>query len=129
MWGKIAEEMTLPWRAAEAMHWQMGEHEMARRAGVTAFSLSSNNINGPTMAPVAMAPRPHHMRHNSATPHRRADSLPRGPPPQLPSLAELTAGLPAFAGMQQQGGGYQDLRTQPQMQAQMYNTYHQEPRR
>jgi hypothetical protein len=42
MWAKIATEMTLPWRAAEAMHWQMGEHEMAHRAGVTAFSLSSN---------------------------------------------------------------------------------------
>lgn len=28
----------MPWRAVEAMHWTMGEEEMARRAGVQAFS-------------------------------------------------------------------------------------------
>jgi Myb-like DNA-binding domain len=44
MWSKIAEEMTLPWRAAEAMHWQMGEQEMARRAGVVAFSLLNTPV-------------------------------------------------------------------------------------
>lgn len=122
MWAKIAEEMTLPWRAAEAMHWQMGEHEMARRAGVTAFSLTSNNlINGPPMPPALG--RPHHIRHNSMTPRMRGNSLPRGPPPQLPSLAELTAGLPAYVqGQGQQGGvGYQDLRSPPQIPTQMYN--------
>jgi hypothetical protein len=41
MWAKIAEEMSVPWRAAEAMHWQLGEQDMARRAGVVPFSLSS----------------------------------------------------------------------------------------
>lgn len=126
MWAKIAEEMTLPWRAAEAMHWQMGEHEMARRAGVTAFSLS-NNINGP-MPPNSMPPRPHHVRHNSATARMPGNSLPRVPPPQLPSLAELTAGLPAYAHATQQGAAYQDLRSPPQIPTQMYN-YHQGPRR
>ncbi|KAJ2905143.1 Myb-related protein A [Zalerion maritima] len=39
MWAKVAEEMAVPWRAAEAMHWQLGENDMARRAGVTPFSL------------------------------------------------------------------------------------------
>ncbi|RMZ75110.1 hypothetical protein DV737_g5434, partial [Chaetothyriales sp. CBS 132003] len=39
MWSRIAEEMAIPWRAAEAMHWQMGESEMARRAGVSLFTL------------------------------------------------------------------------------------------
>jgi hypothetical protein len=38
MWSKIAEEMAIPWRAAEAMHWQLGEQDMARRAGVAPFS-------------------------------------------------------------------------------------------
>jgi hypothetical protein len=33
---------TLPWRTAEAMHWQMGKHEMASCAGVTPFSVLSN---------------------------------------------------------------------------------------
>lgn len=42
MWAKVAEEMAVPWRAAEAMHWQLGEADMARRAGVVPFSLSSS---------------------------------------------------------------------------------------
>lgn len=40
MWAKVAEEMQVPWRAAEAMHWQLGEVDMARRAGVVPFSLT-----------------------------------------------------------------------------------------
>lgn len=43
MWAKVAEEMSIPWRAVEAMHWQLGEQEMARRAGVTPFSLASTD--------------------------------------------------------------------------------------
>ncbi|KAL3263377.1 hypothetical protein ABHI18_001846 [Aspergillus niger] len=31
MWSKVAEEMAIPWRAAEAMHWQLGEQEMIRQ--------------------------------------------------------------------------------------------------
>ncbi|KAI1266243.1 hypothetical protein F5Y18DRAFT_24699 [Xylariaceae sp. FL1019] len=46
MWAKVAEEMQIPWRAAEAMHWHMGEQDMARRAGVTPFSLSSQTLEG-----------------------------------------------------------------------------------
>lgn len=49
MWAKIAEEMILPWRAVEAMHWQIGELEMARRAGVVPFTLgnvSTDNTSG-----------------------------------------------------------------------------------
>lgn len=40
MWEKIAKEMQLPWRAAEAMHWQIGEVEMAHRANVPVFHLA-----------------------------------------------------------------------------------------
>lgn len=47
MWAKVAEEMAIPWRAAEAMHWQLGEHDMARRAGVVPFSLTSANLDTP----------------------------------------------------------------------------------
>ncbi|KXX76000.1 snRNA-activating protein complex subunit 4 [Madurella mycetomatis] len=49
MWAKVAEEMQVPWRAAEAMHWQLGETDMARRAGVVPFSLNmtSNEPQGP----------------------------------------------------------------------------------
>lgn len=47
MWSKVAEEMAVPWRAAEAMHWQLGEADMARRAGVVPFSLSSASTDAP----------------------------------------------------------------------------------
>lgn len=43
MWAKVAEEMAIPWRAAEAMHWQLGENDMARRAGVVPFTLTAVN--------------------------------------------------------------------------------------
>jgi hypothetical protein len=33
----------VPWRAAEAMHWQLGEHDMACRAGVVPFTLTPSN--------------------------------------------------------------------------------------
>lgn len=35
MWARVAEELQVPWRAVEAMHWQLGRHDMARRAGQT----------------------------------------------------------------------------------------------
>jgi hypothetical protein len=114
MWSRIAEEMAIPWRAAEAMHWQMGEHEMARRAGVTPFTLANTNNNGTSQQshslnmprhfnpsiqlPPSMLSQagPHsHLRRNS-NPSSFSHSQP-GQPPQLPSLSELTAGLPAFA--------------------------------
>ena len=91
MWAKIAEEMSIPWRAAEAMHWQMGEHEMARRAGVTPFSLTS--LSG---LPMTTVPPRSHMRNNSAAPRTGRDYTLRNMNPQLPSVAELTAGLPAY---------------------------------
>ncbi|KAI0843424.1 hypothetical protein F5Y06DRAFT_3840 [Hypoxylon sp. FL0890] len=47
MWTKVSEEMGIPWRAAEAMHWQLGEQDMARRAGVTQpFSLATSSAEG-----------------------------------------------------------------------------------
>lgn len=48
MWAKVAEEMAIPWRAAEAMHWHLGEADMARRAGVVPFSLSGVNPDAPS---------------------------------------------------------------------------------
>ena len=39
MWSGIAEEMSISWRVAEAMYWQLGEQDMAHRAGVVPFSL------------------------------------------------------------------------------------------
>ncbi|OJJ44187.1 hypothetical protein ASPZODRAFT_154139 [Penicilliopsis zonata CBS 506.65] len=86
MWSKVAEEMAIPWRAAEAMHWQLGEQEMARRAGVVPFSLSSAAIDPPATR----------TRRTSLS-RPRKDSASRHLPSQLPSVEELTAGVPAYA--------------------------------
>ena len=50
MWEKIAKEMALPWRAAEAMHWQIGEVEMASRANVPVFHLAGYSPSQPTQS-------------------------------------------------------------------------------
>jgi hypothetical protein len=88
MWSKVAEEMAIPWRAAEAMHWQLGEQEMARRAGVVPFSLSSSAIDPPTT-------RTRRASTSLARPRKGSASRSLHPPPQLPSVQELTAGVPA----------------------------------
>lgn len=40
MWAGVARDLGVPWRTAEAMHWILGEQEMARRAGVTPFAMA-----------------------------------------------------------------------------------------
>jgi hypothetical protein len=35
MWAKVAEEADIPLQIAEAMHWQFGKNELARRALVS----------------------------------------------------------------------------------------------
>jgi len=86
MWSKIAEEMAIPWRAAEAMHWQIGEQEMARRAGVVPFSLSST----------AVETLPKGRRGSATSSRSRRESSTRSGPTQLASVGELTAGMPAY---------------------------------
>ncbi|CAI7670927.1 unnamed protein product [Penicillium manginii] len=95
MWSKVAEEMAIPWRAAEAMHWQLGEQEMARRAGVVPFSLSSTAIDPPTTRTRRASTSLSRPRKTSLS--RAIPGHPPGMPPQLPSLEELTAGVPAYA--------------------------------
>lgn len=72
MWAKVADEMAIPWRAVEAMHWQLGEQEMARRAGVTPFALAStDNLQQQQQqqqqhqgsSSGASSSRPHHRGH------------------------------------------------------------------
>ncbi|KAK3946169.1 MYB DNA-binding domain-protein [Diplogelasinospora grovesii] len=79
MWAKVAEEMQIPWRAAEAMHWQLGEYDMARRAGVIPFTLSDNT-------PSAM-----HQQHRPSPSRGHAHSQSQG------NMARdmATAGLPS----------------------------------
>ncbi|EDN03760.1 predicted protein [Histoplasma mississippiense (nom. inval.)] len=59
MWAKIAEEMSIPWRAVEAMHWQLGEQEMARRARTVPFLFSQPASKPPRVSrsrPVRLPP-------------------------------------------------------------------------
>ena len=53
MWAKVAEDLQVPWRAAEAMHWALGEAEMARRAGVVAFSMAPAGYGEPSTTVVS----------------------------------------------------------------------------
>ena len=48
LWQPLANELGVPWRAAEAMHWLLGEREMARRANTVPFAMVSGaNSAGP----------------------------------------------------------------------------------
>ena len=48
LWQPLANELGVPWRSAEAMHWILGEREMARRANTVPFAMvSSANSAGP----------------------------------------------------------------------------------
>ncbi|KAG5915540.1 hypothetical protein E4U42_008009 [Claviceps africana] len=76
MWAKVAEELAVPWRAAEAMHWLLGEHDMAKRAGVVPFSLAAVNHEGGQRA----TPAPRAMYASS-----RVENARRSPPRAAPS--------------------------------------------
>ena len=67
MWQKVAEEMGVPWRAAEAMHWQLGEVEMARRAGVVPFSMSSVTMDAASSGHVRPSSHRGHAHSHSTT--------------------------------------------------------------
>lgn len=51
MWEMVAKEMGLPWRAIEAIHWQMGAEEMASRANVPVFQPHATAAGGRTKSP------------------------------------------------------------------------------
>jgi hypothetical protein len=45
LWMQIAQELDVPWRSAEAMHWYLGEDDMARRAGLVPWSKRVNLVH------------------------------------------------------------------------------------
>lgn len=97
MWDKIARDMQLPWRAAEAMHWQIGEVEMAQRANVPVFHLAGGQ---PSVGGASSA-GPGDSRPSSTSPasttgppplptsysHTHNHSLPQIPAPHPPHAA------------------------------------------
>lgn len=78
------------------MHWQLGETDMARRAGVVPFSLSAVSIDAPpqTHTPLMRhSPRhSHHHSHSMGTPRERYQ---RGQQPLLPSVSQTSRPLAA----------------------------------
>lgn len=50
----IAKEMGLPWRAVEAMHWQMGCEDMASRANVPVFQPHVSSAAKPSSVSMPM---------------------------------------------------------------------------
>jgi len=79
MWEKIAKEMQLPWRAAEAMHWQIGEVEMASRANVPVFHLAGQVSSASSQTPNSISAintcQSAETRSNSASPTSIPGSL------------------------------------------------------
>ncbi|KAF5978981.1 DRPLA-like protein [Fusarium bulbicola] len=64
MWAMVAEEMAIPWRAVEAMHWLLGKSEMASRAGAVPFSIAAANEIGSNGSPPSHS-RAHHQPQGS----------------------------------------------------------------
>lgn len=89
IWAPIAEEMSIPWTEVEAMHWQLGQQEMAQRASDTLTSTSHTTTPRSRRRPSSDAPR---VQRESAP---RAS---RPATPRLTSVGELTAGLSAYTG-------------------------------
>ena len=92
MWKMIAKDLQVPWRACEAIHWQMGEYDIAERANVQHhFELHKQPTNpgvpvdhesvspyGHNVVPYALPPQNHPVAH-LPTPQRQSLSPPEGP--------------------------------------------------
>lgn len=48
MWAGVARDLGVPWRTAGAMHWILGEQEMANLAGVTPFAMAGTGSIPPS---------------------------------------------------------------------------------
>ncbi|QIX02461.1 hypothetical protein AMS68_007978 [Peltaster fructicola] len=117
MWEKIAKEMQLPWRAAEAMHWQIGEVEMAQRANVPVFHLAgqanghgpaSDHRNSTSPSSTTLAPPLAYIQtHNHTLPHVGHPLLPT--PPRRDSLGNMPSDEPRH----RVAGGHAVMHTMP----------------
>jgi hypothetical protein len=102
MWAKVAEDMAVPWRAVEAMHWQLGEADMARRAGVIPFSLIAGNLDGiegdQTSPPSSGDPK---LPQSQCVLESGLAPIQNQPPPRtadmLPGVAELAGGVSLYS--------------------------------
>ncbi|KAF2398174.1 hypothetical protein EJ06DRAFT_481031 [Trichodelitschia bisporula] len=99
MWEMIAAEMGLPFRAVEAMHWQMGREDMAQRANVPVFmphtagtapragtqppQTQPANLPPPIQHP-APHPPPSLLSQATPSPEHDPDTPPAPPTPRTP---------------------------------------------
>lgn len=110
MWANVARDLGVPWRTAEAMHWHLGEEEMAKRAGGTRFTMAAasgpSDPSGSSLGTSVGSGRRGSMDGNSV---RSSDSEARGGGRRrrreggsqgnvLPSLAELEGGVGVYEG-------------------------------
>ncbi len=100
MWAKVAVEMGVPWRAAEAMHWQLGE---VYRAGVVPFSVSRVTMNSSSghVRPTSHGSHAHSRSIISASRRGILTRIDPGkamtkPPTTLPSVAEMIKGASPY---------------------------------
>ncbi|KAL9614113.1 MAG: hypothetical protein Q9167_001398 [Letrouitia subvulpina] len=102
MWQDIANELKIPWRTVEAMHWDLGRDEIARRAGTKPYYVQYTETETPLATPIA----------DSQAEGEGGFGAPRFPRPLqlgvtegilLPSMAEFERGVPAYTDIQ--GGG------------------------
>ncbi|KAL8817860.1 MAG: hypothetical protein Q9191_008063 [Dirinaria sp. TL-2023a] len=57
MWGDLAQELGVPWRSAEAMHWMLGNADMSRRANAVPFTMTPTSYSSqPTIPSPSFAP-------------------------------------------------------------------------
>ncbi|KAI4208934.1 MAG: hypothetical protein LQ351_008070 [Letrouitia transgressa] len=103
MWQDIANELKIPWRTVEAMHWDLGRDEIARRAGTKPYYVQYTETETP------LAPQ----RADNQVEGEGGFGAPRFPRPLqvattegvlLPSMAEFERGVPAFTETQVGGG-------------------------
>ena len=93
MWQMIADEMDVPWRTIEEMHWRIGKIGMAQRANVAVFSLAGQDCartDVPDASPAMRSDAP-----NSVSSSYEANSATTAPVSTssttnlLPSLREM----------------------------------------
>lgn len=132
MWEMVAKEMGLPWRAIEAIHWQMGAEEMASRANVPVFQPHATAAGVRTKSPPGsknpnLAPAPStagerepnllpttRRRSSSTTSRRRANSTRlKDPPPHFSGALEPDLPPPPVIHDISQGGNRSDSALTP----------------
>lgn len=118
MWKNIAEELNIPWRAVEDMHWMLGQEEMAnlagghllhgpKRSGSNRDSSGTSILSGPSPSDA-----PHAMHTGwMSTPSSTFSRLPSYPGTMLaqapqPATTNGTAPPRAMVGGEETGFGF-----------------------